>query len=316
MPGPGTAARPRPSGPPPVAAPARKRPLLLWVGGGAALLALCIAGVGIFAGWQLFGGSAGSTPTQRSAGLLPSQTAPAAAPSATTRPAATNTARPSATATRRVAPSATPVKASPTQIPPTKALGKDSLSGYPIVFQDSFDNNNYSWTLKDGSTDGFVKIQTNIKDGVFHGYFKSRGDYYWRDTIGQNVGERFLVRAKFRQLDGKPDALHGLVFRSVDGEHFYAFVMADNHSFGFWVRRNEKWTRLYYNEWTNHIYPGEWNDMAVLADGKVFQLYVNEYLVGSTTNDWFTNGMVGLFFSAGADSIGEFEVDDFIVAEP
>lgn len=223
----------------------------------------------------------------------------AGAPSATARAVATTNAKAQATA----------------NIQPTI----DQLSGlssWPVKTFDSFADNSGGWSLHNDTTENWQVRRLEIQNGRYHTVFKTPKDLgmiLWSDI---RVGERFAISLDTRQEAGKTSAIRGIVFRGTDVDNYYLFYISDDKSFGFWIQRNNQWTRLYSKERTNYIDPGEWNTMMVIGDGKRFQLYVNEHLVGTTTNDWFNTGKIGLYFSPEKNSESGFLSDNLLVTEP
>jgi hypothetical protein len=239
--------------------------------------------------------------------------------SAATATAVADVARKNATATAQMKGSAT-VEARITATAQVQATmqAMSKLTGWPVVFYDDFLDNSNEWSTHSGSTDNWNEQLAEVKDGHYHVRLESNGKYSgWFSYLDNaQTGDRFSISTRMRQLDGKNDALYGLIFRLVDTDNYYLFGIHDDGSYGMWVQKDGKYTRLVYEDFTSSIRAGDWNDLAVVGDGSKFQMYINGTLVGSTTNDWFKSGSAGLYYEVGGDDIGEFETDNLLINAP
>ncbi len=306
---------------------------------GLGALALIVCGLGgiIFAGSRLLGRNGAATPTRPvvavqnvtpSVANLTASGLPATPNQTATRQAATQqtatqweanwnatqrAGAPSATARARAT---TTAKAQSTVQVQATIDALRQLSSWPVKTFDSFTTNAGDWSIRNDSTENWQVRRLEIQNGAYHTVLKTSenlGMIVWSDI---QVSEQFAISLDTRQKAGDEAALRGIIFRGKDVDNYYLFYIADDKSFGFWIQRNNQWTRLYSRERTNYIKPGDWNTMLVIGDGKRFQLYVNEHLVGTTTNDWFNSGKVGLYFSPEQRSETEFFSDNLLVTEP
>ena len=243
--------------------------------------------------------------------------------SAATATAVADAARKYATATAQVRSSATgQARTDATAQSQATLQAMSGLTGWPATFYDGFDSNANKWFTHSGGNENWNDLTMDIEDGVYHMRLDSNGTYagYIVDmdnpAVNAQTGERFSISARMRQLDGSDSASYGLMFRYNNDGDCYIFIVRNNGSFALLVRRDDKFTWLTGKDFTSAIRPGEWNDLAVVGDGKKFQMYINDTLVASTTNDWFTSGTSGLFVEVGSDSIGEFETDNFLITAP
>ena len=307
------------SSPSAVASPAQKGRTLpkragLWIGIGAGLLVIIICGSILAA--LVVGGDHEPTPvggvqtgaTSTMEALSSFQASLTAEATAAISEEGQATATAAANAKAMAGPSAT-ARAQAT----VAALFNESQ--WPVKYYDSFDTNQAGWD-EVTSDENWKVLQLEIRDGLHHAKLDAR-DYDARlDIVDIPTGEDFSLSVRTHQVAGPPNASRGLIFRAQDGDNLYIFTISDDHSFGVWVLRKSQSTQLFYKEWTNYILPGKWNEIAVIAEEKKFQIYINGHLLGSTTNDWFTSGKAGLYFEVGTDRSAEFETDDFLLTAP
>ncbi len=288
---------------PPRQSDAKQRSSPWWFAIGAAVVLCCALGAGVWL-WRVL--SARGNPSL-SGGFPPSPTAPTSTrfPTSTPRPSRT----PNATQTQAVLNStatAVAVQASVTQ-----------AAGWTTVLNETFDQNTNGW--RSGHFDSpFATIDFAIQNGV----------YRWDGTAPQGIvytipirTQRltdFFMSADVHEIRGTPNAEVGLGLRqNGNGDHYYFAIRDSTRRFSFLKWMNSEWSVLLVGDGTAVILPGEWNHLAVLATGSRFDLFINDQLVGQTSDNSIARGinLLGITIDQ-ENSQSSFEFDNVVVRVP
>jgi hypothetical protein len=219
------------------------------------------------------------------------------------------TAKPKATVAKTTAATVKPkstVKATVTKkatVAPTKAAtvsGSSSLPTGAVISSDNFSDPTSGWAEFSGS-----QSEQTYQNGKFvitvHDV-----DYIAWSFASQNYAD-FVVEATAAKTSGPNDGVYGLLFRFVDNQNYYAFVVNATGSYLVAVRINNAWTNLIPLTKNSAIKTGSAvNKLAVVAQGDSFSFYANGVLLNQVTDTTFTNGDIAIM--AGTNATGELVV--------
>jgi hypothetical protein len=235
--------------------------------------------------------------------------------------ASTPTAAASATPTPRAA------RKTPTPVP--QPTSQDSLSidcdadwdlkpaGWRVAVCDPFDDNIHDWSIGVDDSD-YGKMTRSIAKGVYSWRLDAQQAGYLSARYGVDT-DRFadaMVAVSARRSAGPEDSGYGLQFRTADGDNFYTFQIADDGQYKVRVLVNNEWKVL--TDWTpiDAIHSGQWNRLAVKAEGTHFTFYVNGIQVDELEDDNIAEGQAAINISAYNEVRLNVDFDNFAVWTP
>jgi hypothetical protein len=232
---------------------------------------------------------------------------PFLAPTATPTPTVT----PTPTATPSVTPTPT-VTLTPTRtITPTV-----SYLDWPIVLSDTFDDEYNGW-YTGTDDDEYAASEISIEGGKYVIKVTAKKPFSWRlypDT--GNLGDLYLS-VDVKKNKGAADTYYGLYFRGSSYDCYTFSINTDTKQYRLSLLNNSEWEKLI--GWTRFqkIDPAGANQLAVLAQGSQFTLFINGEEVDTFEDDTLNRGEVGVYFGMGTpgDTI-ELEFDNFDVTAP
>jgi S1-C subfamily serine protease len=247
-------------------------------------------------------------------------------PSATPRPALTDTPAPTATFEPTAAPTATPpptatVTASPLPPPtttdtPTLAPTATATPVPPggVYFSDNFSDPNSGWPQGEsrGSPGGH-----EYRNGAYEVWAKE--GVIWVTRRGQSPLADLEVEVKGRPAGQGGQLAYGLVFRArPDVDTSYAFMVSTAGAYTLGRQSGRDWIPL--RDWTFSpaiLRNGQSNRLKVVATGTRLAGFVNDQLVIVLDDHALSDGEVGLMI-ADFDRAGEVRVvfDNFSVRRP
>lgn len=135
-----------------------------------------------------------------------------------------------------------------------------------------------------------------------------------------------LIEADMGLIEGPASAEYGIVFRYVDGDNFYFTALTGLGTWGMWRLVDNEWTTLI--DWSESdaidTSEGAVNRLAVLAEGDLISVLINDESVGQVRDDAPAAGALGLavgtFDESGArvffDDVDLWVLADAPVDEP
>ncbi len=188
---------------------------------------------------------------------------------------------------------------------------------WSLVLSDTFNSDLDIWALGEGEDPALGSVSWEIDGGRYRWAAKaSSGFVWWVIPEGEAVGD-FYLSVDARQEINPEVGEYGLVFRRDDNEQYYLFEISELGSYAAYIYSLQGWETLI--EWTIHpvILPGKFNQLEVLADGPVFDLFINGEYVGGFVDDRLPEGRAGLLVGlseAGEESSWLF--DNFTLKAP
>lgn len=103
-------------------------------------------------------------------------------------------------------------------------IGRVSVAQLPVLFDETFSNNTNNWYVANTQD-----VNASIKNGQYN--IELKGDFYWRTTLPVNINPKqdFLINLTIKQLSGKANYGHGLMWASDDWDNIFMFVVADGY---------------------------------------------------------------------------------------
>lgn len=158
-----------------------------------------------------------------------------------------------------------------------------------------------------------------IDGGMYH--VSSRAvdsSYYSRFMAYQpEAFQDFLLTTEVIYLEGDESlTASGVVFRFVDPDNFYRFVVGADGTYAVHKRLASEWHTLVDWSDSNAVRTGSsWNKLSVLATGPLLKLYINDVLVESIVDDAFREGHVGLIMVSYADNFDAHAAFDYLIVD-
>jgi hypothetical protein len=163
-----------------------------------------------------------------------------------------------------------------------------------------------------------------IYDGTTSRYFKSgelriavddESSLAW--SIADIDVEDFYVETEAIHHDGSLDNQYGILFRYEDADNYYLFAASSDGYYSLQLRTNNEWISLIDWQESDVIETGEGsvNKLGVLAEGDLFTLLINDYILEQVTDD--TLAGTGIALSSGAYSEPPIDIgfDNFFLWE-
>ncbi len=165
--------------------------------------------------------------------------------------------------------------------------------------------------------ENFNQVNTNFGNSSQAAYSNGEyiikagdSDYYsWVDVEYENIS----FRADTRWQAGPLESGYGLVFRVMDIDNHYLFIILKSGYYRFGYYENGEWNVLI--DWTKSrlINPEGKNIMRAESVGGMHKLYINDNLVGECEDYTFSKGRIGFFSAAEItavfDNVEVFKLD-------
>ncbi len=239
---------------------------------------------------------------------------PVVGPTATSAPPSqpTPTSRPSSTPTPM-----------PTATPGESFIGcgaDDNLAppDWSPILCDAFTNNDGEWP--DGPTNSSTaRITRSVADGAYTwdvDALKSGNVYSaWYGTSADKKSDIY-VGVDARRVSGPADTGYGIQFRVEDLDNFYDFKIDDTKEFKAQVLVNNEWTTL--ADWTptDAVRPGDWNRLAIQAEGDLLIFWINGQQVLRLSDNHLTEGRAGLAVTTNDVAKSTIEFTNFSIWTP
>ena len=180
----------------------------------------------------------------------------------------------------------------------------------PTIF-DTFDHNNYGWYTGDYQDD-YVTATRQLEGGRFNWVYHAIRPSRLTSVPDMKLVADFQLSVKAQRTKGPLDGSYGLLFRRLDKNDFYNFVISDSQYFAVLLLKDDQWTTLIDWTFTDAIQPGGANVLKVEGCGSHFTFFVNDQNVGEMDDETFKEGIAGLIAELShAGDNGTFVFDDF-----
>jgi hypothetical protein len=130
----------------------------------------------------------------------------------------------------------------------------------------------------------------------------------WCSDCGSFGDGAFAIKGRIEK--GGPESFWGIVFRLQPDatDSFYLFEVYNDRSYSFWRHDASGWTALVGKTRSSDVEAGD-NLIAVVADGGMFDLYINGKYVTSAWDGSFASGYVGVYAAADDDNYVRATID-------
>jgi hypothetical protein len=210
-----------------------------------------------------------------------------------------------------VLPSGTPPPPTPNSIEATTT----AQANWPVVIQDSFDQNTNNWTTVDSNTStGNIKV--DLADGKYHWDVTVPNQEYFVPAQGDFTPvDDFLASINISRIQGSDIAFAGLVFRS-NNAGLYVFMFNNRGEYNFSLNYKGKWTSV--KNWTqpNVRLNDSVNKLTVSGSGSHFVFYINDQFTGEADDTHLPSGVIGLALDVSPDDKISIDFDDFELRAP
>jgi hypothetical protein len=196
-----------------------------------------------------------------------------------------------------------------------------ALPEWPVLFEDRFENNDAGWrtgSLAEENNTLFEAIDAKIENGIHQVYLASKQPNYlwWNSSDSLSTGDQFVLKLNTQQIAGAADGWRGVILHKQDENNYYVYAISDSGAFTFWALVDDKFQEIVPSTPTDAVQPGQWNEIAIVANGPIYSFYVNAHLVGQATDATLTEGTGGLYFETGSDNQATFETNSVTLSAP
>jgi hypothetical protein len=241
--------------------------------------------------------------------LLASSPTPTATLTGTLTPTPTSSPTASATPTPTLTPTAT-LTETPTLTPTVSYLD------WPVTYSNDFEYDTGEWfSGKDASE--FATINISITGGKYLIKITSKKPCVEVSRRSEETFSDFYVSAEVKAVKAPAKTEYGLAFRYSQAAQYYFTINAAIQEYEVvTVQAEERRIILYWrkSEW---IDPAGSNQLAVLAQGSQYTLFINGEKVDSFRDDAPDEATIGLaYFLYRASEYMALEFDNFFVSAP
>ncbi len=230
---------------------------------------------------------------------------PTPTPTDTSTPTPTNT--PTFTATHTPTVTLTPT---PTITPTTSYLD------WPVVFFEDFGYDNGGWTTGKGS-DEKATWDISITEGKYLVKITSRVPVFFGSGQETHNLFDFFLSVEVQKIKSPDKTDYGLYFRNRQENFYYFYINALAKQYGLSMDFNNQMDGLIYWTDSDRIDPDGSNQLAVLAQGSHYTLFINGAEVNSFDDDMLSEGFVGVAYELyqGGEYL-KLAFDNFKIAAP
>lgn len=196
-----------------------------------------------------------------------------------------------------------------------EALATTSADQWPILFSDTFDEDQNNWPIENASGEEYDDI-LEIKEGKYLWSFTSKKEFFARTTPTVISVSDFHLSADLKLTSGTYKPVYGLVFRDNPNGDLYKFGI---YGEGFLVDmyHNQAWTSLIEYTKSSAISPQETNRLTIIAKGSHFIFFINDQYVAEMIDDHIKEGVVGFGVDIPVGGLqNSFEFDNFVLRIP
>lgn len=181
-----------------------------------------------------------------------------------------------------------------------------------VLYEDDFSSPASGWVRE-----SLEDRELDYEAGEYHILVKP---LYWTAWARPSAGPfaDFVLEVDVRPVSAQGLSGGGLIFRaSEDEDDFYAFFIVTDGTYALSVFSDNEWVELVPSEWSPSIKTGsDTNHLKVVCQGSQIELYCNETLLATVTDDTFARGDVGVIVTNTSEPNARFAFDNFKVLEP
>lgn len=169
---------------------------------------------------------------------------------------------------------------------------KPASAGAPLMV-DEFDTNTWPVGEEDSEWDTLTQ---EIADGVYHWDIKAKKGVAYKQMLNADyvLPDTFTFVVEATHTSGNEDGGYGVIFQTLDYDNFYYFAIRNSGTVEMWALDNEEWIELVPETEFDGIYTDDYNEIAVVANGSHYVVYVNGTMALEFEDDRFNGGTIGL----------------------
>lgn len=189
-----------------------------------------------------------------------------------------------------------------TLIPPTETPNPliEVRDSWTVALKDTFDSNDNNWFVGDRVGDQGTIENTIKESSYFWEQTRVNEIYFDYEIVPPTSYTDFYMQIEVQRVFGNRETAYGLVFRYQNFENFYYFWISDEGQYQFdaWID-NERIEIIPWGNFTDLIVPGEVNTIAILAEGTMFTVFVNDQFLIQEEDSNLDSGLVGISTAVG-----------------
>jgi len=181
-----------------------------------------------------------------------------------------------------------------------------------VLFEDSEFTNSCS-------TDSTADVERSVENGVFSMHIITPKYVGWTECTHAEYSD-LIVEVDGTLVDGPVNSMYGVLFRyGLQGDEFYVFAVSGDGFYTLIVDGSKHTKSDVVVDWTeaSAIKKGQdTNHLKVIATGDNIEYYVNDQLLGKTTDDRLSTGTIGFFAGSTADGGVRVSFDNLKISKP
>lgn len=163
---------------------------------------------------------------------------------------------------------------------------------WPVVFSDDFKNVSEHWYTGDYTQNGRHEMRS-ISNGIYNWTLENAQNYVFWEKADIGTFQNFSLSVDARHTSGSIYDAYGLIFCNVGG-NYYEFSIRDSGDYSVWAQSANQWNPIVPLTRSNAIKAGDFNHLAVIAEGGLFKLFINDIFVKEFHDNTLPNGDVGI----------------------
>ncbi len=195
--------------------------------------------------------------------------------------------------------------------------GSGQIEVLNFIYRQDFSAKTADWNQEREYVDQST-INYSISEGVYQWEMAFTKDLLAFQILNADIeipADVFLVSATIRIESDVPEADGGILYNIQDESHFYYARVSRNGFASALAFENGTWVPLTGDIQLFNFSPDETNRITVSKRGGVFDLLVNDFRVGSFSDDRYSGGAFGLAAGGSAGFHEVFVFDDIDIME-
>lgn len=198
---------------------------------------------------------------------------------------------------------------------------KTASQSWKLVVLDTFDNNDYNWTLGEKYTSDQKDLANISINGKYHVDIKTiDGGGWWLGSDIQTPA-KFYLASDIRRTTTQPGCIMSLYWGTSNGDYlFEVYDDEKNYKLEVYDREiteNKGWRDVIPKTTSSLLLPRETNRAVVINDGTYIWLYINDQFLNRAMAEYTSKGDLGYYVSVcNEDSQVTFEFDNLELRSP
>jgi hypothetical protein len=192
----------------------------------------------------------------------------------------------------------------------------EDRKNWPLILDDTFDDNRNEWPLEEDDDD-LASVSWKIEDGKYMWEaLAKQGFIYWTYPSVPTATD-FTLSVDAKQVEGPYDGQYGLVFRLLDENNYYLFLIDQDNNYSFDLYNEGEWFTLDQGTISPVVMQNDENRISVIGEGFTFRVYINGIFINETIDQTLTSGKFGIAIGLTyPQDQAVFEFDNFELRSP